>query len=90
MKSHGSYHLDLFIAAAFRLCFLLSLLAIVALMSACGTDSTGNPRSFSLNGRVSADTRPISASGDTSVTRSPLPQRGVDEKSDSSLSQPSR
>jgi len=88
MNTHGSYYLDLIIASCCRGVFFLSFVAVLAIMTGCGSTNDKDPRSFTLNGRVSADTRPLVAGSETSQTRNQQPIVGADEKSDSSLTKP--
>lgn len=67
------------------LLFLAVMAVIPFILAGCnkvGTQGGG------FNATASAEYRDILPDGSTAQTRSPLPQRGVDEKSDSSLTKP--
>ncbi|DAD51921.1 hypothetical protein QIP80_gp3 [ssRNA phage Gephyllon.1_16] len=89
MASHGSYDSDTVIAFTIRLYLILSFLAVMPfLIAGCAKDGPSGGR---LNATTSAEYQQFnSAGGSADQTRNLLPQRGTDEKSDSSLTKPSQ
>jgi hypothetical protein len=83
MTDRDGYHLDIVVASVLRIGLLVGVLAIMALTSAC---SPSRPLDLSFD--KSNDNRQFLADGSNDQTRSHIPQRGCDEKSDSSLKRP--
>lgn len=88
MSSHGSFDSDTVVAFTIRLYLILSFLAVMPfLIAGCTKDGPSGGR---LNATTSAEYQQFPAGGSADQTRNPLPQRGTDEKSDSSLTKPSQ
>lgn len=86
MSSLDAYYTDLVVAFVVRLGLFLGILATIAIvLSGCARD---NPQDILPS--MSADSQPITADGETDLTRNQQPHRGCDEKSDSSLRKPLR
>jgi hypothetical protein len=83
MSNRDGYYLDLFVASLLRGGLLLGILAVMAMMSGCSPF----PSAKDVLPKMSSDALSFQG-GETDQTRNQLPQRGCDEKSDSSLRGP--
>jgi len=83
MSNHDGYAKDLFLASLLRWWLFLGILAILAIASGCSP----LPNAKDILPSMSTDSGSLSR-GETNQTRNQLPQRGCDEKSDSSLTKP--
>ncbi len=83
MSSRGSYDTDIAVSVVCRVAIFVSIVAIAIMISGCQRSGT-----LGMLLCISADNQQIYAGGATDQTRNQLPQRGCDEKSDSSLKQP--
>lgn len=85
MSTRDSYYLDLCVATLLRGGMFLFILAIMAMMAGCSPF----PSAKDILPKISSDVLPFQ-DGSADQTRNQLPQRGCDEKSDSSLREPLR
>jgi len=83
MSNRDGYYLDLCVAALLRGGMVLGILAVMAMMSGCSPFPTAKD----ILPKMSSDALSFQG-GEGDQTRNQLPQRGCDEKSDSSLSRP--
>lgn len=84
MTNRDAYYLDIVVASVLRIGLLFGVLAIMAIV----TSGCSPSRPLDLSFDKSNDNRQFSADGSNDQTRSHIPQRGCDEKSDSSLKRP--
>ncbi len=83
MSNRDGYYQDLFLAFLLRGWMCLGLMAIFAMcLGACSP-----PTAKDILPSMSSDSLSLKG-GETDETRSHIPQRGCDEKSDSSLRKP--
>jgi len=82
MSTRDGYYLDLLVAALLRGWLFIGLLAILAIIPACSY-----PSAKDILPSMSSDPRSLTG-GSSDQTRNHMPQRGCDEKSDSSLTKP--
>jgi hypothetical protein len=86
MPLRERYETDLVVSFVVRAILYASILAVLPVMIvACSKDGPSGGR---LNATTSAEYQQFPAGGTGDQTRNPLPQRGTDEKSDSSLTKP--
>ncbi|DAD50382.1 TPA_asm: hypothetical protein [ssRNA phage Gerhypos.1_2] len=87
MRSRSIYDTDLAVSLVIRIALYAAILAVIPFVLA-GCSTKEGPQGGRFNATASADYQQLPAGGSSDQTRNPLPQRGADEKSDSSLTKP--
>lgn len=86
MGSRGHYDTDIVVSLLVRVLLYFAIMAVIPFMVAgCAKDG---PTGGRLNATTSAEYQQFPAGGSSDQTRNLQPQRGADEKSDSSLTKP--